>query len=170
MVSGDLFSDITDDHLRTWRATWVPARPVDFDWSAIVKWARSFGLGKQKFSVFTGDDLQGLLVVDVFRSSRMPEFKGRNLVYVEFLAAAPWNRLEYGDKRQFCGVGSLLMRVAVELSMSLEFKGRVGLHSVAAAETFYAENCGMTSLGPDEKKQNLTYYEMTENQAQQFLL
>lgn len=43
-----------------------------------------------------------------------------------------------------------------------------GLHSLPKAEEFYEKKCGFTRLGPDSSHQNLTYYEMTATQADNF--
>ena len=61
-----------------------------------------------------------------------------------------------------------MMTAAVELSLEEGFKGRVGLHSLPQAETFY-EKHGMIDLGPDAGVQNLRYYEMTSDVAQTLL-
>jgi hypothetical protein len=59
------------------------------------------------------------------------------------------------------------MRAAVEASIDLEFKGRIGLRALSKAEPFY-ERHGMTCLGRDIDDPN-KYYEMTPEQAQAFL-
>jgi hypothetical protein len=49
-----------------------------------------------------------------------------------------------------------------------DFRGRIGLHSLPAAEEFYGTVCGMTDLGRDESYQGLRYFEMTAAQAAAF--
>lgn len=66
-------------------------------------------------------------------------------------------------------IGSIFVATAVQLSLSEGFKGRIGLHSLPQAEKFYGERCRMTDLGRDAKKENLRYYEMTAEQASDFL-
>ena len=63
----------------------------------------------------------------------------------------------------------VLIATAVQLSLEEGFRGRIGLHSLPQAETFYATNCGMTDLGKDTKKEGLRYFEMTPAQAAAFL-
>ena len=46
---------------------------------------------------------------------------------------------------------------------------RIGLHSLPQADSFYRDRCRMSDLGRDASKQNLTYFEMTDAQAAQFL-
>lgn len=66
------------------------------------------------------------------------------------------------------GCGSLLFREAVLESMRQGFHGRLGLHALPQAESFY-ERVGMTRVGPDPSKQNLVYFEFTREQAGRFL-
>ena len=45
----------------------------------------------------------------------------------------------------------------------------IALHSLPQADSFYRDRCRMSDLGRDASKQNLTYFEMTDAQAAQFL-
>ena len=92
-----------------------------------------------------------------------------SVLYVDYLATAPWNRPSIENPPRFRGVGVTLLAAAVQLSKDEGFKGRIGLHSLPAAGKFYEEKCGMTVIGPDSQKQNLTYYEFTSEQAEAFL-
>jgi hypothetical protein len=65
------------------------------------------------------------------------------------------------------GVGHLLLAAAINLSFNEEFSGRVGLHALPQAESWYRDVCKMTDLGPDGTK--MRYFEMTEAQARAFL-
>lgn len=47
------------------------------------------------------------------------------------------------------------------------FGGRIGLHSLPQAETFYRD--WMTDFGRDPQHQGLRYFEMSESQPQAFL-
>ena len=60
------------------------------------------------------------------------------------------------------------MLAAVELSLQEEFRGRIALHSLPQADEFYRVKCGMSPLCKDTKYENLTYFEMTPEQAQAF--
>lgn len=99
---------------------------------------------------------------------RLPEQAGQPLVYVHFLATAPWNLGAVVARPRFRGVGTVLLRAAVETSIDLGFKGRLGLHSLPQSETWY-DRLGMICLGTDSSKQNLKYYEMTATQAAAFI-
>jgi hypothetical protein len=88
-------------------------------------------------------------------------------VEVAFLATAPWNLRSVVATPRFAGVGTILLRAAVETSFDLGFKGRVGLLALRQAETFY-ERHDMTCFGVDSKKP-MKYYEMTTNVAEAFV-
>jgi hypothetical protein len=114
--------------------------------------------------------MQGLmLVATAGKASRIESQKGLPLVYVHFLATAPWNSPLVVAQPRYALVGSVLLAAGIELSMDEEFSGRVGLHSLPQADQWYRK-CGLTDLGPDPlDKNNLTYFEMTPEQAQAFL-
>ena len=60
-------------------------------------------------------------------------------------------------------------QAAIALSQELEFKGRIGLHSLPQANSFYANTCGMSDLGMDPDHLGLRYFEMTSEQAEAFI-
>ncbi len=98
--------------------------------------------------------------------------KGKPLVYIDYLEVAPWNWnvAELGRDGEFRGVGSVLFFIAILQSQREGYHGRVGLHALPQAEPFYAGNaCRMTWLGPDRDKQNLSYYELTRDEAARHL-
>ena len=110
------------------------------------------------------------MLLDTVRGRcQIDEQKGKNLVYIDYVENAPWNRPELGTPPRFKGIGSILVGAAIRLSHAEEFKGRLGLHSLPQADDFYARTCGMTDLGPDSDKQNLRYFEMTSAQADAFI-
>jgi hypothetical protein len=100
----------------------------------------------------------------------LPEQQGKDLVYIEFLENAPWNRSELLFRpTKFRGVGTLLMVAAIQLSIEQGFKGRVGLHALPQSEEWYRQKCGMTDMGTDQRVQGLRYFEMTALQATAFI-
>lgn len=98
--------------------------------------------------------------------------KGKPLVYIDYLESAPWNWNipELGQASEYRGVGSVLFYMAVSQSRQEGYRGRVGLHALPQAESFYAGNvCRMTRIGPDPNKQNLPYYELSREAAEKHL-
>ncbi|MDE2362149.1 MAG: hypothetical protein KGM42_05675 [Hyphomicrobiales bacterium] len=64
-------------------------------------------------------------------------------------------------------VALALLTGAVARSREAGFKGRLGLHSLPQADSFY-RRIGMIDLGLDSAYQNLRYFEMTIEQARAF--
>lgn len=109
------------------------------------------------------------MIVNTIRRCRISTQANRHLVYIEYLEAAPWNR---GAGQQYKGVGTVMVAVAIQLSIEEGNKGRVGLHSLPQADNFYRHHCGMTDLGLDTSYNAdfpLRYCELTECQALDFL-
>lgn len=127
-------------------------------------------LGNPGFSIVCNGITQGMMFTDIVgKRCRLAEQKGKHLAYIDFVENAPWNRKELlYDPPRYRGVGTILIRAAVELSMQEEFNGRVGLHSLPQANAFYANTCGMTDMGADQTYQGLRYFEMTAKQAEVF--
>lgn len=116
------------------------------------------------------DEWQGLVLATCVGHQTKANKGGRDLLYLKYLETAPWNLAvnEISQTPKFSGVGRQLMEVGVRLSEALDFRGRIGLHSLPQAEGFY-RYCGMTEVGKDPQYENLRYFEMTEEQAEAFL-
>ncbi len=183
LVEASLLDEVSDKHLVMWSGSWQAAmqahcagrllrdKPEDHHWNWQLK-AREWRpmLGYHSFAITCEGELQGLMLVSDFKSARIQAQFGKPIVYIEFLATAPWNRPELQQPPRFCGVGTVMVAAAVELSWSLGYKGRIGLHSLSKAESFYKNTCKMSELGKDAAHQGLMYYEMTEKQAEEFRL
>lgn len=188
-VEAELWDGITEQQLTDWETEWLPElhgairrlhqAGVDkshwpqsrhWDWRRKVGVMQTY-LGCPGFCVMCNGMTQGLMSVDLARHRcQIPEQRGQHLVYVDYLENAPWNRKELlFDPTAYRGVGSMLMRAAIELSKAEGFKGRVGLHSLPQAEAWYSNSCGMTDLGVDQSKDGLRYFEMTAAQSKAFI-
>ena len=185
-VEAMICDEITDRDLKRWEETWVPAMlgavernirenlprekwPQDLHWNwrkKVISLRQLLGL--QGFSVIREDELEGLMIVNLTKQARLPAQRGKPIAYVDYLSTAPWNRREIDPNPRYRGVGRAAVLAAVKLSRAEEFKGRVGLHSLPQSEQFYERKCGMTAVERDPKKQNLMYFEMTEEQATAF--
>jgi hypothetical protein len=184
----ELLDAITEPQLADWEAEWLPELfkalqrlhragveraqwPQSRQWNWRKKVAVLHGmLANPGFSIMCGGITQGMMFTDTTtKRCRIPGQAGKNLVYVSFVENAPWNRKELFNPPRYRGVGTILMRAAIELSKELEFKGRIGLHSLPQANGFYANVCGMTDLGPDAAYEDLRYFEMIPNQAEAFV-
>ena len=181
LVEATFVDEITPEHLALWERHWLPTmrrsrlrhsildtmEDAHWDWRRKSRAWRGM-LGYHSFALLCQGDLQGLMITNDISSARLQEQFGKPLIYVEFVATAPWNRPQMGASPRYRGIGFIFMLAAIETSRDAGFKGRVGLHSLPAAEPFYEARCGFTRLGPDASHQNLTYFEMTEKQANAF--
>lgn len=187
-VAAELWDAITDKNLGDWEAEWVPElfkrlqslnrqgierrlwpQSRHWDWRDKLK-AIEQRLANRSFAVVCEGLTQAMMIVDLTKRARVEAQKGQHLVYVDFLEAAPWNRRELtAASPRFAGAGSILIGAAIELSKEEGFKGRIGLHSLPQSNDFYANKCSMQDVGPDPAYQNLRYFEITSEQAEEFL-
>lgn len=188
--AAELWDAITDAQLADWEAEWVPEtfkavqklhrRGVErhqwpqsrhWDWRAKVAELKGL-LGAQGFSIMCAGMTQGMMTLDMGSKRCLLESqRGQHLIYVDYVENAPWNRKDLvNTEPRYCGVGSIFIRTAIEVSRLEGFKGRIGLHSLPQSESFYRNKCGMTDLGKDSNYQDLRYFEMTPEQALIFVM
>jgi GNAT superfamily N-acetyltransferase len=111
-------------------------------------------------------EAQGLMAL--LRTPRPAQLGGMQVVYVDYVEAAPWNLKSSVASPRLLGVGTVLIAEAVRLSRELGLDGRVGLHSLPQAEAFYSR-CRMTRVGADPRYYDLTYFEYTKQKAADWL-
>lgn len=108
-------------------------------------------------AIVFGADVQGM--IGIAAKPRPASLDpGVEAVYVDYLEVAPWNLGSSTESARYSGVGTVLMLEAVAVSVAIGCGGRVGLHSLPQAESFYAAR-GMTRLGPDPNYYDLVYFE-----------
>jgi hypothetical protein len=113
-------------------------------------------------------DMQALmLVITGGKVCRLEEQSGKPLVYVDYLAAAPWNLPVLMTPPRFRGCGTVLITAAIRTSRGQGYEGRIGLHSLPQAEGFY-RGCSMVNLGVDPNYEDLPYFEITPPYAEEF--
>ena len=178
LIEASFFDEVTPGHLDLWERDWVPEMqafsadkpsgqgPEDSHWDWQQK-SKAVGgiLGYHSYAILCQEELQGLMMTNDISSARLREQFGKPLIYPAFVATAPWNRPAFQNPPRYRGVGQVFVLAAIEASHDAGFKGRVGLHALPDAELFYEKKCGFTRLGPDSSHQNLTYFELTEQQA-----
>jgi hypothetical protein len=184
-----LFDQISEANLADFEHKWRPqiearlavlssdaeiqaANIQDWHWNWREKAQRREGsLASDSFAIEADGMTQGLMFTKSTAFGRLDEQKGADLIYVEYLATAPWNRVGFTDTPLYKGVGRILVATAISLSHELGFNGRIALHSVPQSEAWYRDACGMTDLGPDLEADDrgiLCYFEMTAAQAASF--
>lgn len=84
---------------------------------------------------------------------------GQSIFYIEYIAAAPWNRHNPISARKFKGVGRTLVEFAKDYGVNhLGLRLGYCLHALPKAVPFY-ESIGMLAF-PDRDKDQLPYFEM----------
>lgn len=181
-----LVRELGDDNLADFERHWKPMlenRRADFpsqhaaaagnaqdwhwDWVGKAMDARR-AMGQETFAVECDGHTQGLMLVDLTRFARLDPHKGRELVYIELLAAAPWNRHLTVANPKYKGAGRILIATAISLSVEEGFEGRIGLHSLAQSESWYRDEARFTDVEYDHLKK-MRYFEMTAAQAAAFV-
>lgn len=96
----------------------------------------------------------------VYQPKQSAFFDG-NIFYVEYIAVAPWNRINPLQGRVFNGVGTCLLKHAVDHCIgTLGLRPGFSLHALPKAIPFY-KKIGMIPFS-EMDKDNLPYYEMPE--------
>jgi len=142
-----------------WRPLLRARGALDADW----EWLRDFDRDEWRLEFETyaliepSGLVHGLITLELLA----------DVVYVEGLAAAPWNR-EGPVPRQILGCGSELMKHAVRVSLARGYEGRLALHSLEDPSTvnFYRQRIRMTELRVEPVGETmLRYFELSSKQA-----
>lgn len=147
-----------DDFVNFWSEELQKYKTQDKHWDWLFK--LNFIRRNSEFEGYALEaegNTQGLMKIETQRHGSHKEY-GKKLVYVEFLASAPWNRKVIQRPPMFRGVGTNLLRYARLRSVELGYGGRVGLHSLPESVQFY-ENQFMNNFGADYNKDYLFYFE-----------
>lgn len=191
-VDALLHNGLTEEQIRIAQAEWEPIRkrsieallqqgypleelPKHWGWDWTRKISRLGNPLLGFYGIECDGKMQGLLeVAKEGHRAKLPSQKGKPLIYVKYIETAPWNIKLLDPKPRFGGVGSRLIRVAVELSTAESCKGRVGLHSLPGSkkgetEWFYREVCLMEPIEAERDGEGLLYFELTEEKAEEFL-
>lgn len=138
----------------------------DHHWRWPVKCAIAPGTKRRVFSMLNASEVEAAMVLLSGETSRDPSAP-LPIMYVDFLAVAPWNRKAFQDPQRFRQLGTVMIGAAVELSRTLGLDGRCGLHSLPQSEGFY-RRIGMRDFGPDAAKSSLRYFEFDAQSVQTF--
>lgn len=168
-------SVLTEKHRQMWKVQWFPNiakmdKTVDpearWDWRLILKQVLK-DPNQQGFCIEYKNQLQGILIVTY---KHVRDQNKRPIVFIEYLASAPWNRknntLTKDGKARYTLIGTQLIKCAIEFSKSLGYGGRIALDSEKEAEIFYQEKIGMQCKGI---KDHYAYYELDNEGAKVFI-
>lgn len=149
-----------------WREVLASMAIQDQHWKWRSKCAIPHGSHRRILSVLNGSEVEAAMVLRLGEESRDKTQK-LPVVYIDFVAVAPWNRTTIQDPPRFRNLGTLMVGAAVEVSRSAGFEGRCGLHSLSQAEGFY-RRIGMRDLGLDAEYDALRYFEFDAAGAAHF--
>jgi hypothetical protein len=187
--AGTLFFGITDHNLEHYEQKWLPellrrrreaqklraagheisvVEDAHWDWAKKMLREHRAPLGFRSCAVEVNGETEGLMQVEL-ATHRSRANKNLNLAYVDYISIAPWNRPWPDQPQRFKGIGSILLREAICTSQSEGFRGRIGLHALPGAVTWYRDKLEMKAFGADPDYQNLHYFEFTEEQAKRFM-
>lgn len=147
-----------DDFEQFWKGLLRVSEEEDAYWDWVKKerlYASSSSF--EKYAIECEQMTQGLMMIET-QGHRSWFDADQRIVYVDFLATAPWNRLSFQSPPNYRTVGSILLKFARYRSQELGYGGRVGLHALSRAKPFY-EKVGMIDCGEDAEKENLPYFE-----------
>lgn len=188
-VEAELVDALVPEDLMVLEAVWTPERariileigragllhedrPQSLSWNWRAK-AQHLRLTQAKgYGVVCQEEWQGaMLTKSGTHFAHLGEAHGKPLVYIDFLEVAPWNWTVpgIGQTRRYGYIGPHLFERAVRQSFDDGFEGRVGLHALPQSESFYAGACRMAVLGADEEHENLTYFELSRDNALRIL-
>ncbi|WP_353301636.1 hypothetical protein [Sessilibacter corallicola] len=137
----------------------------DFHWSWFKKSVGAMGDEYEWFYLYAEGEPQAVCLI---RHPKDSALEDSNIFYVEFIAVAPWNRSCLVREREFLGVGSFLLRAALNFSVNrLGLSPGFSLHSLPQASEYYAK-LKMVNVA-EKNKDSLLYFEMPGCEANKLL-
>ena len=183
LVPAEILHEISRDELIDIHIDWQPERlealknlrsqgkpwPENWHWDWGTKADNLKFLAYRCFAVECEGRVQGLMMISTIGwRGRIDVQTGKPVLYIEYIESAPWNLAGLVETPRFSGVGIALMQTAVQVSADEGFAGRIALHSLPQSEPFYRRY--MHDLGIDVAHlEKLGYFEMTEDQANDFV-
>jgi len=119
------------------------------------------------YSLLNAAEVEAAMMLLLGKISRDPSTP-LPIVYVDYVAVAPWNRKPIQQPQRFKNLGTVMLGVAVGASIRDGHDGRCGLHSLPQAEGFYRK-IGMSDFGPDAGYSSLRYFEFSAQAARNFV-
>lgn len=189
LVDAYIHYEISHDHLDDYDRMWIPEfeslrpipenMPIDewqdvedahWNWRAKVERALSDKQAMQCALTVEGVT-QGLMIVKGRIRSLLNDDMA--IPYLAYISTAPWNRGLSGEGRRLRHVGFILMKHAILYSREQGFGGRLGLHALPGAVSWY-QRLGFYEFGSDSgvqdpSAQDLVYFELDVSDADALL-
>lgn len=185
LVNAVLFEGLSDKNIQDHEKIWVPALEAanktanekekkhsiaeDAHWRWNKKVNSTAGqLAFRHYAIEHENNTEGLMMIALVghRSKIAP---AKDIVYIDYLSVAPQNRPIIQNPPRFKAVGSVLFNYTVQVSEEEGMNGRVGLHALPNAASWYHNKLKLTSFGKDSSYNNLEYFELAEDKAQKLL-
>ncbi|EMO66411.1 hypothetical protein LEP1GSC132_2462 [Leptospira kirschneri str. 200803703] len=137
---------------------------IGWDWTskALSKYNNNY-----LWSSLVIDDIsEGIIICNHPENSKIYEY---NIIYIDYLATAPWNRNSVLGVGKYIGIGTLLLKASIKYGLKqFNYIPGFNLHSLSRAENYYRK-IGMRDLGIDDKKNGLRIFEMEKEGCELFL-
>lgn len=150
-----------------WLETQGQFQVQDHHWDWRSKSANAPSSRRRILSLLNAAEVEAAMVLQFGKTSRDPTAP-MPIVYVDYLAVAPWNRKVVQHPQRFKNLGTVMLGVAVAMSIATGLDGRCGLHSLPQSEGFY-RRIGMTDYGVDPAYSSLRYFEFSAQAARNFV-
>lgn len=154
--------ELNSKHVEDFRSVWMNLlrqfQQEDKYWDLMIKLRMIENNDNYEgYAVEYQEQTEGLLLIETqMHGSQISS--GKRLIYIYYVATAPWNREVIQRPPKLRGVGTSLLLFTRSRSLELGYEGRVGLHSLPGYEKFY-DNRGMLDLGSDPDYEDLVYFE-----------
>ncbi|MBO3462571.1 hypothetical protein G7B40_020360 [Aetokthonos hydrillicola Thurmond2011] len=168
---------ISSRHIRQIELIWKPQLKTEKCWDENLDIEKYLDAEKG-FEIYVleyGSIPQGLIVLkNANCPSRLEE--GKNLIYLTLVTVAPWNRASNQGKRNYKEVGTSLVKFAISHSFRLGFEGRIALHSIKYAESFFEKmpfwdgGYDLFFWGDNDNSSRFKYLEMSADEAELIML
>lgn len=182
-----LYQDIEQNNIDDFDKHWAPAfderKPQKMDEKSLIaaniqdfswEWESKAKTFKERldyvsYALECNGRTQGFMIIEAGkRRSQLTGFEDKTIVYVEYIATAPWNRFNFTQSPTYKGIGSVLMLAAIHYSQNEGYEGRIGLTALKQSEKWYNDVLKMTDLGVLKNVPNGRYYELTPERAADF--
>ncbi|ASV12163.1 GNAT family N-acetyltransferase [Leptospira santarosai] len=138
----------------------------DIGWNWNTKAFSKFSNNYIWSSLVVNDINEGIIIGYHPENSKIYEY---NIIYIDYLATAPWNRKTVLGVGKYIGIGTLLLKATIKYGLGqFNYTPGFNLHSLSHAEDYYRK-IGMRDLGIDNQKEGLRIFEMEKEGCELFL-